>query len=110
MADEFAYPEYVVEILAEIRELRKEVAKLQREVADLSKKVSQAPQQPANADVVINAVREAVERLNSAALAVVENASAIRSLIIEERGKREEICMALLERLLALQEALGRGK
>lgn len=110
MADEFAYPEYVVEILAEIRELKKEVAKLQREVAELSKKISQTPQQPSNAEVVVNAVREAVEKLNSAALAVVENASAIRSMIVEERGKRDEICIALLEKLLALQEALSRGK
>jgi len=37
MADEFGYPEYVVEILNELKELRREVARLQRDVADLAK-------------------------------------------------------------------------
>lgn len=38
MAIDFGYPDYVVEILNELRELRREVTRLQREVAELSKK------------------------------------------------------------------------
>ncbi|MCU7788282.1 hypothetical protein ODS41_10205 [Pyrobaculum sp. 3827-6] len=113
MADDFAYPDYVVEILAELRELKKEVAKLQREVAELSKKVAQPPQpqqqQPANIEAVLDAVREAVEKLNSAALSVVENASLVRTAVGEDRAKRDEACMALLERLMALQDILKRA-
>jgi len=112
MADDFAYPDYVVEILAELRELKKEVAKLQREVAELSKKVAQPPQpqqQPANIEAVLDAVREAVEKLNSAALSVVENASLVRAAVAEDRAKRDEACMALLERLMALQDILKRA-
>jgi predicted translin family RNA/ssDNA-binding protein len=112
MADDFAYPDYVVEILAELRELKKEVAKLQREVAELSKKVAQPPQpqqQPANIEAVLDAVREAVEKLNSAALSVVENASLVRAAVAEDRAKRDEACMALLERLMALQDTLKKA-
>jgi predicted translin family RNA/ssDNA-binding protein len=112
MADDFAYPDYVVEILAELRELKREVAKLQREVAELSKKVAQPPQpqqQPANIEAVLDAVREAVEKLNSAALSVVENASLVRAAVVEDRARREEACMALLERLMALQDILKRA-
>jgi predicted translin family RNA/ssDNA-binding protein len=111
MADDFAYPDYVVEILAELRELKKEVAKLQKDVAELSKKVLQPPQpqqQPANVEAVLDAVREAVEKLNSAALSVVENASLVRAAVAEDRAKRDEACIALLERLMALQDTLKR--
>ncbi len=112
MADDFAYPDYVVEILAELRELKREVARLQREVAELSKKVAQPPQpqqQPANIEAVLDAVREAVEKLNSAALSVVENASLVRAAVAEDRAKRDEACMALLERLMALQDTLKKA-
>lgn len=104
MAEEV--PEYVVEILAELRELRREVAKLQRDVAELYKRLSELqPSAPANADAAARALREAAEKLEAVAQAVAEHASLIKSLAAEEWAKRDETCLALLEKLMALQEA-----
>jgi hypothetical protein len=49
-----------------------------------------------------------VEKLNAAAAAVVENASLMRATAVEERARRDEACLAVLERLMALQEVLNR--
>jgi hypothetical protein len=108
MADEFGYPEYVVEILGELKELKREVAKLQKDLAELSKRVAEPQTRATDTDAALAALREAVERLNAAAAAVVENASLIRALALEDKQKRDEACLAVLERLIALQEALNK--
>jgi uncharacterized protein Smg (DUF494 family) len=108
MADEFGYPEYVVEILNELKELRREVARLQRDVADLAKRLAEPQRQASDSEAVLVFLREAVEKLNAAASAVVENASLIRAVIAEDRQKRDDACLAVLERLMALQEVLNK--
>lgn len=106
MAIDFGYPDYVAEILNELRELKKEVAKLQREVAELSKKV--AKPEASGVDAAVTALREGVQKLDAAVAAVVENLAAVRSLAVEDRLKRDETCMAVLERLILLQESLSK--
>jgi hypothetical protein len=108
VSDEFGYPDYVVEILGELRELRREVARLQKEVAELSKKLAEPQTRMTDAEVVLANLREAVEKLNAAAAAVVENASLMRATAVEDRQRRDETCLAVLERLMALQEALDK--
>jgi len=108
MADEFGYQDYMVEILGELKELRREVAKLQKDVAELSKKLAEPQTRITDAEVVLATLREAVEKLNAAAAAVVENASLMRALALEDKQRRDEACLAVLERLVALQEALNK--
>ncbi|ACB39538.1 hypothetical protein [Pyrobaculum neutrophilum] len=108
MAEDFGIPEYAVEILAELRQLRQDVANLRREVAELSKKLAEPQARSTDADVALNALREAAEKLNAAAAAVVENASLIRAAVAEDRLRRDEACTAVLEKMLALQEALNK--
>ncbi|MEM1616590.1 MAG: hypothetical protein QW452_11570, partial [Pyrobaculum sp.] len=97
MAEDFGYPEYVVEILNEIKELRRELALLRQQVAELAKKVeSRREAQVSDIDAVAAQIREGVERLNAVALSVAENAAFIRTLLSENRLKGEEACMALL--------------
>ncbi|MEM1902270.1 MAG: hypothetical protein QXW44_01150 [Pyrobaculum sp.] len=110
MAIDFGYPDYVVEILNELKELRREVTRLQREVAELSKKISQQETTPREIDTAISALREGVEKLNAAAAAVVENIALARATVAEERLRRDEACMAVLEKLLALQEILNKQR
>ncbi|MEM1598349.1 MAG: hypothetical protein QXI07_07575 [Pyrobaculum sp.] len=105
MAEDFGYPEYVVEILNEIKELRRELALLRQQVAELAKKVeSRREAQVSDIDAVAAQIREGVERLNAVALSVAENAAFIRTLLSENRLKGEEACMALLEKLMALDK------
>jgi hypothetical protein len=108
MADEFGYPEYAVEILNELKELRREVARLQRDVADLAKRLAEPQTRTSDSEIVLASLREAVEKLNAAAAVVVENASLMRATAVEERARRDEACLAVLERLMALQEVLNR--
>ncbi|MCI4447362.1 MAG: hypothetical protein JHC20_05575 [Pyrobaculum sp.] len=108
MADEFGYPEYVVEILNELKELRREVARLQRDVADLAKRLAEPQRQMSDSEAVLASLREAVEKLNAAASAVVENASLIRAAVAEDGQRRDDTCLAVLERLMALQETLNK--
>ena len=105
MAEDFGYPEYVVEILNEIKELRRELALLRQQVAELAKKVeSRREAQVSDIDAVAAQIREGVERLNAVALSVAENAAFIRTLLSENRLQGEEACMALLEKLMALDK------
>ncbi|MEM3996784.1 MAG: hypothetical protein QXP31_06975 [Pyrobaculum sp.] len=105
MAEDFGYPEYVVEILNELKELRRELALLRQQVAELAKKVeSRREAQVSDIDAVAAQIREGVERLNAVALSVAENAAFIRTLLSENRLKGEEACMALLEKLMALDK------
>lgn len=108
MADELGVPDYIVEVLAELRQLRQDVVNLRREIAELSKKPAEPQPRVTDIDVVISALREAVEKLNAAAAAMIENASLIRAAVAEDRLKRDETCMAVLEKLIALQETLNK--
>jgi len=107
VVEEFGYPDYVVEILNELKELRREVAKLQQQVAELAKRQSES--RVSDADVLASRLREELDKLNAAVAAVLENASWLRSAIAEGVYKREELCALLLEKILALQELLKRN-
>ncbi|MEZ0319489.1 MAG: hypothetical protein ABWK05_05815 [Pyrobaculum sp.] len=105
MAEEFGYSEYVVEILNELRELKRELALLRQQVSELAKKVeSRREVQVSDVDAVAAQIKEGVERLNAVAQSVAENAALIRALLSEDKLKRDEACMALLEKLMALYQ------
>ncbi|MFN7106041.1 MAG: hypothetical protein ACK4M3_05595 [Pyrobaculum sp.] len=93
----------LAEVLAELRELKRRVADLQRDVADLSRKLSEI-----KTGTPEHLLKEGVARLNAVAEAILENASLIRATLAEERLRRDETCMVLLERLAALREVLEK--
>lgn len=113
MATEF--PEYVAELAAEMRELRRAVERVQRDLVELSSRLAEAARQPpppasTSAEVQLSRLVEAVEMLRSLAEALAEQLAHARSAAAEERAKRDEICMEVLARLMALREALERLK
>ncbi|MFN3804529.1 MAG: hypothetical protein ACK4SY_05695 [Pyrobaculum sp.] len=88
----------LAEVLAELRELKRRVAELQRDVAELSRRLSEI-----RAGDPEHVLREGVARLNAVAEAILENASFIRAMLAEGGLRRDETCVALLERLAALR-------
>lgn len=104
MAEEFGYPEYVLELLNEVRELRREVAQLRKEVAEL-KRAPQPQQQAAiDTEAIAAAIREGVEKLNAAVSSLMESATYLRAVAEEGKWRQAEACLAVFEKLLALQQ------
>ncbi len=93
------FEQMLVEILTELRELRRDVAKLQRDLSDMYKKLAEV--KISDTDVAAAALREGVDKLNAAVDAVVENISLVKSLYAEEKIKQDEVCLAVLEKLMA---------
>jgi triphosphoribosyl-dephospho-CoA synthetase len=100
--------DYLAELTEEVRRLRSDIARTREEVAELGRRLAERPAQATDVEVLSSLLREAVERINAVASAMLEGIAALRTALEENRGALGELCTAIGERLAALQELLAK--